>query len=1278
MMIRRLASLTACALAIAVLPLVASAPASAATDTGYASSVTYSTGGFTDVSYQVDDTAVSGTVTGVAVGTGVDLTFRDASGRSRRIVKLHPPAGVQLQTGTVLDAAPGSEVSVYESTICRLGAGAGDYFGALTVHSATYNGGVLSAVDATFEGTCDGGSFSKNAAFDVQWNTTRAAGSARYSLPPTPTIATGVTQQIVATVTSNGTGPVHIGSAGAVLGFQAPHWSLVGTTCAGATLDPGSTCTVTVEATADWTEVTGGALVPFTADVPGGTLYVPFRANRAPPPSSPTSLTAIDAHDGVTLGWQQTGGFSKFHVMRSLNGGPTVELGAVNASLYADTTVPDGATATYTVTTEYGGATSAPSAPLTHVAHYVPAQTGAQKLLAFNGSGHSFVADGTGAPSPTVDARSTGNLSVLAEDPATDPTGVSLYLRSQDEMTAGTYALSNDTAPGVYAVIVNGGGCIDGSVTINQFVLNADRTPVAISLDLESPSCGLSAHVRYGTADGFDALVSSATVVAASPTKVGATSQVSYSLTNVGTRPITPAAPIVTDWPSVPTGLAAGTDGCAGIAIAPGASCTTTLNVTPTAVGDGGARVRVTSNRFAASAALQVTTSAYDRPDAPMLTGSATLQRMWVKTVADAPANNSPVTTYRVYAGQSADSLQAVADISAATAGQQGWELRGVAPGQTRYIAMSAINAAGEGPRSAALSLTVPRRQLVLSHSPWNSSVWALGVRPIGGNGPVQALSTPGLSGVVDATVSPDGKTIAFSAQDGTSTGNNLYLRGVGPDAGVVQLTSAAGNEIEPEWAPGGKSLIFSACTSTTSCSLRRVALDGTVTTVPGGAGLADASYLPDGAGIVAVRSAAPGGVVRVTPAGATTSISGGAGAAYTSVSPDGRYVAAIVYTAGMNDKVVILSLTGGVPRTAWAPSGYLVGASWTRDSSRVLVTRADPSGYNEDLFSVWAVPPVAGTPIGVTPFDSIDEGWPSEQAVDESGPVVAPNVPSWTGARPTIAFAVADATDRRGDLAVKCALDGAAAVSCGSGWKPGLLASGAHTVVITATDPAGNTARTSVTFRVDTAAPSASPAAAPRTLTSSTWRLSWSGKDTGSGVANYDVAWRYAGGTWKVPAAWAATTSTSVVLTVAPAKTYCWHVRARDKAGNVGPWSAERCSRTPYDDRALSASSTWARRTGSGYLFGTLTSTSISGARATSSASVSGTRVDLVVTRCPTCGSVDVYIGSTKVGRISTVGPQASRVLVTLRAGSKLSGRLVLVALGRMVSIDGYAVLPA
>jgi hypothetical protein len=753
---------------------------------------------------------------------------------------------------------------------------------------------------------------------------------------------------------------------------------------------------------------------------------------------------------------------------------------------------------------------------------------------------------------------------------------------------------------------------------------------------------------------------------------------VSYSLTNVGTRPITPAAPAFTDWLSVPTGLATGTDGCTGTALSPGATCTTTLTVTPTAVGDGTARVRVTSNRATAGVSVQVATSAYDRPGAPTLAGSATQQRLWVKTVADAPTNNSPVTAYRVYVGNTADSLQAVADIATDAAATDGWELRGIAVGQTRYVAMSAINAAGEGPQSAALSLTVPRRQLVLSYSRWPSTTLSLGVRPIGTTGPVQPLSTPGLSAIADATVSPDGKTIAFSAQDATATGSNIYLRGVGPDAAVTQLTSSTGNELEPEWAPGGNALIFSACTSATSCSLRKVTLAGTVTDVPGGTGLADASYLPDGLGIVAVRAASPGGVVRVSSTGVATSMTGGAGATYSAVSPDGRYVAAVVVTPGMNDKLVILSLTGGSPRTAWAPSGYLVGVSWMRDSSRVLVTRMDVSGYNEDLLSVWSVSPVTGVAFEATPYDSVDEGWASEQAADDSGPVIVPKVPAWTSTKPAISFTATDPTDRRVDLVVKCSLDGAGPVACASGWKPGTLGAGTHNVGITATDPAGNTATTSVTFRVDATGPTATPAAAPRTLTTSAWRLSWSGKDAGSGVAGYDVAWRYSGGTWKWPTAWSATTAKSVVLPVAAAKTYCWHVRARDAAGNVGAWSAERCARTPYDDRAMSVSSGWVHKAGSGYLFGTLTRTTVAGARATSTASLSGARVDLVVTRCPTCGSVDVYIGSRKIGRISTAGPAAARVLVSLRAASKLSGRLVLVARSGPVSIDGYAVLPS
>ena len=65
---------------------------------------------------------------------------------------------------------------------------------------------------------------------------------------------------------------------------------------------------------------------------------------------------------------------------------------------------------------------------------------------------------------------------------------------------------------------------------------------------------------------------------------------------------------------------------------------------------------------------------------------------------------------------------------------------------------------------------------------------------------------------------------------------------------------------------------------------------------------------------------------------------------------------------------------------------------------------------------------------------------------------------------------------------------------------------------------------------------------------------LSWSGSDSGSGVASYDVRQSRDGEAWELIAS--KTTGTALQTTVTPGHTYRFMVRARDKAGNVGSWS--------------------------------------------------------------------------------------------------------------------------
>ncbi len=64
---------------------------------------------------------------------------------------------------------------------------------------------------------------------------------------------------------------------------------------------------------------------------------------------------------------------------------------------------------------------------------------------------------------------------------------------------------------------------------------------------------------------------------------------------------------------------------------------------------------------------------------------------------------------------------------------------------------------------------------------------------------------------------------------------------------------------------------------------------------------------------------------------------------------------------------------------------------------------------------------------------------------------------------------------------------------------------------------------------------------------------VSWTGTDTGSGIASYDVARSYDGGAYATIAS--ATTATSINWTMTPGHNYRFQVRARDKAGNLSAW---------------------------------------------------------------------------------------------------------------------------
>jgi flagellar hook assembly protein FlgD len=182
------------------------------------------------------------------------------------------------------------------------------------------------------------------------------------------------------------------------------------------------------------------------------------------------------------------------------------------------------------------------------------------------------------------------------------------------------------------------------------------------------------------------------------------------------------------------------------------------------------------------------------------------------------------------------------------------------------------------------------------------------------------------------------------------------------------------------------------------------------------------------------------------------------------------------------------------------------------------------------------------------------------------------------------------------------------------------------------------------------------------------------------SGVATYDVRYRRAPlnglfGSYGYPAAWQGTTNRTVGLAPVVGSTYCFSVRARDKAGNVSAWSGEQCSTSPIDDRHLAPSTGWTRGSASAYYLGTISKASAAGRTLTRTGVV--TRyLSLVATTCGTCGSVDVFWNGNLLRTISLNGPLAYRKVISVGDfGTARSGTLVLkTRTAARVYIDGVA----
>jgi hypothetical protein len=193
--------------------------------------------------------------------------------------------------------------------------------------------------------------------------------------------------------------------------------------------------------------------------------------------------------------------------------------------------------------------------------------------------------------------------------------------------------------------------------------------------------------------------------------------------------------------------------------------------------------------------------------------------------------------------------------------------------------------------------------------------------------------------------------------------------------------------------------------------------------------------------------------------------------------------------------------------------------------------------------------------------------------------------------------------------------------------------------------------------------------------------RITWSGTDTGSGVASYDVQRSYNGGAYQTIAN--ATTATSLDWSMTPGHGYKFRVRARDKAGNVGKWTTAYTwhpSLVQQTSSSVKYTGTWSAGSSTQYSGGTIKFASAAGASA--SMKFSGRAVAFVTTLRSTGGRAQVWIDGALAATIDTHADiAASRQVVFSKAWSSYGSHTIKIIVvgtdGRpRVDLDAFEVI--
>lgn len=326
------------------------------------------------------------------------------------------------------------------------------------------------------------------------------------------------------------------------------------------------------------------------------------------------------------------------------------------------------------------------------------------------------------------------------------------------------------------------------------------------------------------------------------------------------------------------------------------------------------------------------------------LTVGPAISRAYVQWQPPSVTGVDPVTSYRVYRGSSTTNLTFIGTTTGTAILN-----RGLAVAKTYYYAVAAVTQAGEGERSAAVGVTIPRAELIFSVPTTEGSALVAQARR---GAPLVPIFDDGHHNFEPA-VSPNGKWLAYVSDINGRLG--VYVRRA--DGSGTGRLAHSDELVQPSWSPDGKWLIATQLSSGSSYAVR---VSPGSTSLPFAQPFESGSWTA-GSSVVGVNGRTGALVEEQLSFDRRSTVKANANALDGDVSPDGEWVAYSQIDGVEHGfpvtSVRLVSRRGGQSVVLAAPGGVKTDIAWSRRGSHVFFTHfgfsSDGAMEQQVIFSV-------------------------------------------------------------------------------------------------------------------------------------------------------------------------------------------------------------------------------------------------------------------------------------------------------------------------------------